>query len=128
MNNLSHAQTFRHRQNLDGTWDSICMRCYLTAAHVITERLLTSAESGHRCDESSWLFQVAVKGVGVPVGSRPSAMERLSIPSRACPPSAMPRSRQAERLQFRPQGRQIWHSGRPAGLREPVEQGSRAEA
>ncbi len=53
----SLAQSFRHRENLDGSWDSICLRCYATAAHTHGEELLDEAERGHHCDEESWFFK-----------------------------------------------------------------------
>lgn len=49
--------SFRHRENLDGTWDSICMRCYATAAHSHEQRTLGSVELRHHCDERSWLYK-----------------------------------------------------------------------
>ena len=49
--------SFRHRENLDGSWDSICLRCYATAAHSYGERLLAEPEQGHCCDESRWFFK-----------------------------------------------------------------------
>ncbi len=122
---LAHSlsRSFRHRQNPDGSWDSICMRCYLTAAHTFGEKLLTSVESGHCCDEASWLFK---EPAGMPVGPCAPRMDHLSIPSRSCPPSAMSRARQFERIQFS-QSR-LRMSGRPAGLREQAAPERRSEA
>src|ERR1700749_4030082 len=98
MNTPTLALSFRHRQNPDGSWDSICMRCYLTAAHTFGEKLLTAVESGHCCDEASWLFKEAVGVMGLPVGFRSLRTDSVSIPGRSCPPSAMPRMRQLERM------------------------------
>jgi hypothetical protein len=122
---LAHSlsRSFRHRQNPDGSWDSICMRCYLTAAHTFGEKLLSSVESGHCCDEASWLFK---ESAGLRVGSRSPRMDHLSIPSRSCPPSAMPRARQFERIQFSQSRMRL--SGRPAGLREQAAPERRSEA
>lgn len=108
--NPSFAPSFRHRENQDGSWDSICMRCYLTAAHSYSEQPLATVECGHCCDESGWLFKEP---------AAPPA-PRLPSPGHICPPSAMPRfARQPARIQF---GRQTLrrHSGQPAGLREPA--------
>ena len=105
MTKVTLAPTFRHRRNQDGTWDSICMRCYLTAAHTLGEQSLRSVESGHRCDEASWLFKE-------PLGRHVSRIH-VSIPSRTVPPSAVPRSRPAERVQFQ----RTRPSGMPSGLR-----------
>jgi hypothetical protein len=109
--NTSLALSFRHRENQDGSWDSICMRCYLTAAHSYSEQPLVAVESGHHCDESSWLFRESAR---VP-GSTP-----LPSPGRTCPASARSRFGNAfDNALFR---RPILsrHSGQPAGLREPA--------
>jgi hypothetical protein len=42
--------TFAHRRNFDGTYDSICTKCYATAATAANEEALSSPESGHACD------------------------------------------------------------------------------
>jgi hypothetical protein len=106
------ALSFRHRENQDGSWDSICMRCYLTAAHSYREQPLASVESGHHCDESSWLFKEPAFAVGI---------APLPSPGRTCPPSARPRfAHPADISQSRhPTPRR--HSGQPAGLREPAQ-------
>jgi hypothetical protein len=107
MMNSSLANSFRHRENQDGSWDSICMRCYLTAAHSYGEEPLASGESDHCCDETSWLFQVAAARAIPP---------HYAAPGRTCPPSALPRFvRQPERVQY---GHRALRAGRPAGLRE----------
>lgn len=111
--NTSLALSFRHRRNQDGSWDSICMRCYLTAAHSYSEQPLALVECGHHCDETNWLF----KETGL--------QARLPSPGRTCPPSAVPRfARTGESIQF---GRQRISAGRPAGLRDQAgaETGSR---
>jgi hypothetical protein len=106
MNN-SLTPSFRHRENQDGSWDSICMRCYLTAAHSYSEAPLASAESGHHCDESSWIFKEA-------------AFAPLPSPGRTCPPSARPRfAHQADSAQSR-RPTPLRHSGQPSGLRDPA--------
>lgn len=112
------VRSFRHRQNLDGTWDSICMRCYLTAAHTYGEQSLSSVESGHRCDEVSWLFKEPLGHLLVPAKTQLSHGP-LSISSRTCPPSAVPRSRPVERTEFQRTDR-MRPSGIPAGLRTTV--------
>jgi hypothetical protein len=110
MLNPSLAQSFRHRENQDGSWDSICMRCYLTAAHSYREQPLAAVESEHHCDENSWLFIE-------PAGQMPQ-LARLDTTGRTCPPSAIPRfARQPNQIQF---GQQWLRAGRPAGLREQV--------
>jgi len=110
------AQSFRHRENQDGSWDSICMRCYLTAAHSYGEQPLTAVESGHHCDESSWLFK---ESYTLPMASRTPQTVRLEWPGRACLPSAMSRfPRQPETVQSGQQALARRHAGWAAGLWE----------
>lgn len=40
---------FVHRQNKDGTIDSICRRCFRTVATALTEEELRPGEEAHRC-------------------------------------------------------------------------------
>lgn len=42
---------FYHRQNHDGTWDSICMKCFLTVTTAPKEEDLESSEERHDCQE-----------------------------------------------------------------------------
>jgi hypothetical protein len=48
---------YPHRVNLDGSWDSICPRCYLTIANRKTERELAAFEKTHVCHESAFLAE-----------------------------------------------------------------------
>lgn len=41
--------TFPHRRNRDGTFDSICPRCFVTVSSKYTEVELQEAESSHNC-------------------------------------------------------------------------------
>jgi hypothetical protein len=43
------TENFRHRHNPDGTFDSICPRCYMTVASMEHEAQLTEAEKEHAC-------------------------------------------------------------------------------
>ena len=43
----SSAPSFSHRHNKDGSWDAICMKCYLTIATSPSEAELAVAESCH---------------------------------------------------------------------------------
>jgi hypothetical protein len=118
MSNDSLLLSFRHRENEDGSWDSICMRCYLTAAHSYAEQQLHSVESGHHCGETSWLFDCDRES-SLPTISRTALTVRLGPPARECPPSAMPRlSRQPDAINSSRQTHIGRHSGLPAGLRE----------
>jgi hypothetical protein len=40
---------FHHRVNVDGTVDSICLRCYLTAGSARNESELPALEAAHVC-------------------------------------------------------------------------------
>ena len=42
---------FYHRRNHDGTWDSICMKCFLTVTNAPKEEDLESSEECHDCAE-----------------------------------------------------------------------------
>ena len=42
---------FAHRQNGDGTFDSICLHCHLPIARRATEKQLTEAEQTHECSK-----------------------------------------------------------------------------
>ena len=41
---------FAHRHNSDGSYDSICTKCYATVASAGKEEALSSSESAHVCD------------------------------------------------------------------------------
>jgi hypothetical protein len=49
-NKYFSAAAFAHRHNLDGTWDSICTRCFLTIASEWDEDGLWEHERGHHCN------------------------------------------------------------------------------
>ena len=44
-------RTFPHRQNPDGTFDSICPNCYRTISHQNCESDLINFELDHDCKE-----------------------------------------------------------------------------
>ena len=46
---IEPSTTFPHRLNPDGTWDSICTKCYLTIATEKSEEALAAAEQRHDC-------------------------------------------------------------------------------
>jgi hypothetical protein len=46
---------FIFRKKLDGSFDSICMRCSATVANSNTEKGLERAEMSHTCEEETWL-------------------------------------------------------------------------
>jgi hypothetical protein len=57
---------FTHRENPDGTFDSICHRCFRTVAKEDSEDSLRTAEAVHRCssnnrepseDDLDWLIE-----------------------------------------------------------------------
>ena len=48
---ISSPVAFKHRKNLDGSWDSICMKCFLTVTTTAKEHDLHEAEHSHDCAE-----------------------------------------------------------------------------
>jgi len=42
---------FKHRHNPDGSWDSICLKCYLTVETAMQEDDLAEMERSHDCVE-----------------------------------------------------------------------------
>ena len=46
----SHLIAFAHRGKADGTWDSICLRCFRTIATAPNAAWLTPNETSHTCD------------------------------------------------------------------------------
>jgi hypothetical protein len=47
---MSPFEQFAHRENGDGTIDSICSRCFVTIANALNEADLKRAETRHICD------------------------------------------------------------------------------
>jgi hypothetical protein len=43
---------FPHRLNRDGSFDSICLKCFATIANTITEMELKARENIHTCDHA----------------------------------------------------------------------------
>jgi hypothetical protein len=43
---------YPHRRNADGSYDSICLTCFLTASHAATEAELATQDSTHVCGSS----------------------------------------------------------------------------
>jgi hypothetical protein len=41
---------YPHRRNKDGTFDSICLKCFLTVAHTETEAELLAYDRVHVCN------------------------------------------------------------------------------
>ncbi len=53
-------RAYFHRNNPDGTYDSICLGCFLTVATATNEELLEESEAVHRClVESDWEYRSA---------------------------------------------------------------------
>jgi hypothetical protein len=57
---------FAHRRNADGSYDSICTKCFLTAAWAEKEESLSSSESAHVC-EPSVLYLVNQGSIPAPI-------------------------------------------------------------
>jgi hypothetical protein len=47
---VSHIRRFPHRENPDGTYDSICGRCFKTVAIGVKQADLKQAEEDHICN------------------------------------------------------------------------------
>ena len=43
------SKPFPHRKNADGSWDSICSKCFRTVATAKRESSLRDAEASHVC-------------------------------------------------------------------------------
>jgi hypothetical protein len=57
-----YSLKFQHRNNKDGTCDSICLRCYRTVASTRQEQWLAHEESIHTCtllDLHAWMSERA---------------------------------------------------------------------
>jgi hypothetical protein len=79
-----HGPTnFVHRHNADGSYDSICLKCYATAARAKKEESLSSPESAHVCDPTA--LYLADQG-SVPVGVPMLGLIAASGSARAAPP------------------------------------------
>ena len=46
------AKAYQHVQTPDGTWRSICLHCFLTAATATTRRDLEDGEKKHNCGDT----------------------------------------------------------------------------
>jgi len=44
------SRIYPHRHNKDGSYDSICLTCFLTISHAETEAELTQQETAHFCN------------------------------------------------------------------------------
>jgi hypothetical protein len=44
--------SYPHRRNSDGTFDSICTKCFLTVAHRRAEAELAAIEEAHICNSA----------------------------------------------------------------------------
>jgi len=43
------SRIYPHRQNKDGSYDSICLTCFLTVSHAKTEAELAKQDMAHVC-------------------------------------------------------------------------------
>jgi hypothetical protein len=76
---------FRRRHNEDGTWDSICLRCYRTAATAPDATWLPLLQSTHTCDPMdlhAWMSDREQFGLIQPqhLPVMESALENLPVP------------------------------------------------
>jgi hypothetical protein len=80
-----HLLAFRRRHNQDGTWDSICLRCYRTAASARDVSWLPLLQSTHTCnpiDLHAWMADREPFGLNLPqhLPVTRSASEDLPMP------------------------------------------------
>jgi hypothetical protein len=54
---VPRTRGFRYRENPDGTFDSICVRCFRTVGSATWEGLLRFAEEQHVCRPSEVLIE-----------------------------------------------------------------------
>jgi hypothetical protein len=57
MTSMAH-DLFPHRLNRDGSFDSICKRCFQTIASGYSEAALAAAEKQHTCDVPQLLLSL----------------------------------------------------------------------
>jgi hypothetical protein len=53
---MQPSSSFPHRHNFDGSYDSICTKCYATVARAEKEESLSSSESTHVCHTMAPLY------------------------------------------------------------------------
>ena len=80
-----HLLAFRRRHNEDGTWDSICLRCYRTAAAALNPSWLPLLQNAHTCDPMdlhAWMSDRELFGLNLPehLPVIDSASENLPVP------------------------------------------------
>jgi hypothetical protein len=79
-----HLPAFSRRHNEDGTWDSICLRCYRTAASARNATWLQLLQSAHTCDPMdlhAWMSDRELFGLNLPqhLPVTDSASENLPV-------------------------------------------------
>ena len=52
---------YPRRKNLDGSYDSICLTCFLTASHAATEAELDMQDRQHICGTSVFVLREMAK-------------------------------------------------------------------
>jgi len=69
---------YPHRQNRDGSYDSICSRCFAIVAHAKTVTELNSYQKNHVCEESFLADRGALSGFCSPAESAESSRRLVS--------------------------------------------------
>ena len=72
---------YSHRQNRDGSFDSICSRCFATVAHANDITELNSYKKNHVCDESFLAERGVLTGFYSPAEPSRSIHQRVLMPS-----------------------------------------------
>ncbi len=58
----STLRTFPHRLNRDGSFDSICLKCFATVASTATEVELAAHDRIHACDHAMLCDRLLFRG------------------------------------------------------------------
>jgi hypothetical protein len=72
---------YPHRQNPDGSFDSICLRCFATVATAMEIGQLRSYDKVHVCDATSIAHRRAAQNADPDHPSRPRAPGKIQTAS-----------------------------------------------
>jgi hypothetical protein len=75
---ITRIALYPHRQNYDGSFDSICRTCFATVGHASHEAMLAELEKIHTCDPrvlAEWALLLSqADGAGIHLVPRPVGM------------------------------------------------------
>ena len=64
------SEGFSHRRNADGSFDSICRKCFRTAASSLSEPELEAGEKEHNCDRRNSILMISRWRTEIDLSSR----------------------------------------------------------